>query len=55
MVLLSLQKGGKTLAVDYNFQYGSGELVKTTDVFDAAAFRAIIAEKRPCRCIKLGT
>jgi iron complex outermembrane receptor protein len=54
MVLLSsLQKGRKTLAVDYNFQYGSGELVKTT--FDAAAFRAI-AEKRPDVDVsKLGT
>jgi iron complex outermembrane receptor protein len=28
---------------------------KTVDVFDAAAFRAIIAEKRPADVSKLGT
>ncbi|MFV8362856.1 SusC/RagA family TonB-linked outer membrane protein [Flavobacterium sp. ZT3P35] len=55
VIIITTKKGGKTLAVDYNFQYGSGELVKTTDVFDAAAFRAIIAEKRPADVSKLGT
>ncbi|MFV8356199.1 SusC/RagA family TonB-linked outer membrane protein [Flavobacterium sp. XS1P32] len=54
VIIITTKKGGKTLAVDYNFQYGSGELVKTTDVFDAAAFRAIIAEKRPADVSKLG-
>jgi hypothetical protein len=53
MVLLSLhKKGRKTLAVDYNFQYGSGELVKTVDVFDAAASEHY-CRKTPCRCIKI--
>lgn len=55
VIIITTKKGGKTLAVDYNFQYGSGELVKTVDVFDAAAFRAIIAEKRPADISKLGT
>lgn len=55
VIIITTKKGGKTLAVDYNFQYGSGELVKTVDVFDAAAFRAIIAEKRPADVSKLGT
>jgi iron complex outermembrane receptor protein len=42
VIIITTKKGRKTLAVDYNFQYGSGELVKTVDVFDAAAFRALL-------------
>jgi iron complex outermembrane receptor protein len=49
MVLLSLQKGRKTLAVDYNFQYGS-ELVKTTDLM--LRFPSNYCRKT-CRCIKI--
>ena len=55
VIIITTKKGSKNLAVDYNFQYGSGELVKTTDVFDAAGFRAIIANKRPTDVSKLGT
>lgn len=55
VIIITTKKGGKTLAVDYNFQYGSGELVKTVDVFDATTFAAIIASKRPADVSKLGT
>jgi iron complex outermembrane receptor protein len=55
VIIITTKKGGKNLAVDYNFQYGSGEILKTIDVFDAAAFRALIADKRPGDVSKLGT
>ncbi|SHF87783.1 iron complex outermembrane recepter protein [Flavobacterium segetis] len=54
VIIITTKKGGKSLAVDYNFQYGSGEIVKTIDVFDAAAFRTLIADKRPNDVSKLG-
>jgi iron complex outermembrane receptor protein len=43
--LLLQKKGGKTLTVDYNFQYGSGKIAKT--VMYLMNFRALIADKRP--------
>jgi TonB-dependent starch-binding outer membrane protein SusC len=55
VIIITTKKGGKKLAVDYNFQYGSGKLVKTVDVFDADSFRKIILEQRPIDAIKLGT
>ena len=54
VIIITTKKGGKTLAVDYNFQYGSGNLVKTIDVFDANSFKAIIAQRRPDDVPKLG-
>ena len=54
VIIITTKKGGKTLAVDYNFQYGSGSLVKTLDVFDAPSFRAIIADQRPQDVSQLG-
>ncbi|CAM3964959.1 SusC/RagA family TonB-linked outer membrane protein [Flavobacterium weaverense] len=55
VIIITTKKGGKTLAVDYNFQYGSGKIVKTVNVFDATGFRSIIADKRPDDVSKLGT
>ncbi|MFV5687096.1 SusC/RagA family TonB-linked outer membrane protein [Flavobacterium sp. ZT3R25] len=55
VIIITTKKGGKKLSVDYNFQYGSGKIGKTVDVFDADAFRKIIAEKRPGDVSKLGT
>jgi TonB-linked SusC/RagA family outer membrane protein len=54
VIIITTKKGGKTLAVDYNFQYGSGKLVKTVDVFGADAFRAIVAAELPARAGELG-
>lgn len=54
VILITTKKGGKKLAVDYNFQYGSGKLVKTIDVLSADEFRAMIADKRPDDVAKLG-
>ena len=47
VILITTKKGGKRLEVDYNFQYGSGKLVKTINVFNADQFRSIIAQKNP--------
>lgn len=55
VVLITTKKGGKNLAVDYNFQYGSGNLVDKIDVFSADQYRNIIQQYRPQDVSKLGT
>ena len=55
VIIITTKKGGKTLSVDYNFQYGLGRLIKTTDVFDGDSFRALINSKVPSRVASLGT
>ena len=55
VIIITTKKGGKTLSVDYNFQYGSGKINKTVSVFDADGFRKLIAEQRPADVSKLGT
>ncbi|MCF6131079.1 SusC/RagA family TonB-linked outer membrane protein [Flavobacterium wongokense] len=44
VILITTKKGGKTLAVDYNFMYGSGKVINTVDVFSADQFRDIVAQ-----------
>lgn len=55
VILITTKKGGKTLAVDYNFQYGTGRLVDKIDVFSANEYRDIIQQWRPGDVSKLGT
>ena len=55
VILITTKKGSKKLAVDYNFQYGSGKVVKTIDVFGADAFRDIVTAKYPGLVSRLGT
>jgi iron complex outermembrane receptor protein len=55
VILITTKKGGKKLEVEYNFQYGSGKLVKTINVFSADQFRSIIAQKNPELLSTLGT
>ena len=55
VILITTKKGGKTLAIDYNVQYGSGKLVDQVKVFTADEFRAVIADKLPGRVGELGT
>nr|MBP8157655.1 SusC/RagA family TonB-linked outer membrane protein [Flavobacterium sp.] len=43
VIIITTKKGGKKLAVDYNFQYGSGRLVDKVDVFSADGYRDLIA------------
>ena len=43
VIIITTKKGSKKLSVDYNFQYGSGKLVKTLDVFSGDEFRNLIA------------
>ena len=54
VILITTKKGGKKLSVDYNFQYGSGKLVKTIDVFVADQFRQVISDKYPSLLPTLG-
>ena len=54
VILITTKKGGKKLSVDYNFQYGSGKLVKTVDVFGADQFRDVITAKYPSLVPTLG-
>ncbi|MES2411190.1 MAG: SusC/RagA family TonB-linked outer membrane protein, partial [Bacteroidota bacterium] len=44
VILITTKKGSKTLAVDYNFMYGSGKAAGTVDVFGADEFRALVAQ-----------
>jgi len=55
VIIITTKKGTKNLAVDYNFQYGSGKIVKTIDVLDADQFRSIISQQRPSDVSKLGS
>jgi len=54
VILITTKKGGKKLAVDYNFQYGSGRVVKTVDVFGADQFRQVVTEQFPGLVGRLG-
>lgn len=54
VILITTKKGGKTLAVDYNFQYGSGKVIKTVDVFSADEFRNVVTANNPSLLTKLG-
>jgi TonB-linked SusC/RagA family outer membrane protein len=55
VILITTKKGSKKLSVDYNFQYGSGKLVNTLDVFSGDEFRDLIAQVRPGDVSLLGT
>ncbi len=55
VIIIVTKKGGKDIKVDYNFQYGSGKLVKTVDVFNAEKFKEMIATYRPGDVPMLGT
>lgn len=54
VIIITTKKGSKKLAVDYNFQYGSGKLIKTVDVFSANEFRNYILENKPTEAGLLG-
>jgi TonB-dependent starch-binding outer membrane protein SusC len=54
VIIITTKKGSKTLAVEYNVQYGSGNITKTVDVFSADEFRKIVADNRPELVSKLG-
>ena len=42
VIIITTKKGTKKLAVDYNFQYGSGKLIDKINVFSADEFRNLI-------------
>ena len=47
VIIITTKKGSKNLAVDYNFQYGSGKKFNDVDVFSANEFRELIATYQP--------
>ncbi len=47
VIIITTKKGSKKLAVDYNFQYGSGKVVETVDVFNGNDFRNLITSRYP--------
>jgi TonB-linked SusC/RagA family outer membrane protein len=55
VIIVTTKKGGKTLAVDYNFTYGSGKLTDKIDVFSANDYRALIHDRLPDEEDLLGT
>ncbi len=54
VIIITTKKGGKALSVDYNVQYGQGNLVKTISVFDADSYRNLINTKFPAKANLLG-
>ena len=54
VIIINTKKGGKTLSVDYNVQYGKGNIVKTIETYDADGFRALINSKQPLKANLLG-
>lgn len=55
VIMITTKKGGKKLAVDYNFQYGSGKSYNKVDVFSADQYRALVQQVRPQYAGELGT
>ncbi len=55
VIIITTKSGGKQLSVDYNFQYGSGHVTETVDVFNASEFRAMIEQYNPGSVGLLGT
>ncbi|WP_291128312.1 SusC/RagA family TonB-linked outer membrane protein [Flavobacterium sp. UBA7682] len=55
VIIITTKRGGKKLAVDYNFQYGSGRLVDKISVFNGDAYRDLITDLRPGDVSMLGT
>ncbi len=55
VIIITTKKGGKELAVDYNFQYGSGKAASKVNVFSADEFRAQTALHNPSGVALLGT
>ena len=54
VVIINTKRAGKTLQVDYNFQYGSGRKFNQIDVFSADEFRDYVAANRPNLVNRLG-
>jgi TonB-dependent starch-binding outer membrane protein SusC len=54
VIIITTKKGGKELAVDYNFQYGSGNVANKVDVFSSADYIEMVGENRPQFLNRLG-
>jgi len=54
VIIITTKKGGKELAVEYNFQYGSGNVANKVDVFSSDDYRAMVEENRPQFLNRLG-
>jgi iron complex outermembrane receptor protein len=55
VIIINTKRAGKTLQVDYNFQYGSGQKFNKIDVFGADQFREYVTQNRPELADRLGT
>lgn len=54
VIIITTKKGGKKLAVEYNFQYGSGQVQNKLDVLSSAGYQAFIQQYHPDRFNQLG-
>jgi TonB-linked SusC/RagA family outer membrane protein len=54
VIIITTKKGGKTLKVDYNFQYGSGKHYRKIDVLSSDEFVNAIRQYQPTRLNELG-
>jgi iron complex outermembrane receptor protein len=54
VIIITTKKGGKELSVEYNFQYGTGDVMNQVDVFSAADYRTMVEANRPQFSNRLG-
>ena len=54
VIIITTKKGGKSLKVDYNFQYGSGKHYRKIDVLTSDEFVNAIRQYQPSRLNDLG-
>lgn len=54
VIIVTTKKGGKSLKVDYNFQYGSGKHYRKIDVLNSDQFVNAIRQYQPTKLNELG-
>jgi TonB-dependent starch-binding outer membrane protein SusC len=54
VIIITTKRGSKKLSVDYDFQYGSGNVVKTIDVLNSSDFVRQIQQNQPTLVNLLG-
>jgi iron complex outermembrane receptor protein len=54
VIIITTKRGGKKLSVDYNFQYGSGQIMNKLDVMNAQQYLSFLEQNHPTRVGELG-
>lgn len=54
VIIITTKRGGKKLSVDYNFQYGSGQIMNKLDIMNAQQYSSFLQQNHPTRVGELG-